>query len=93
MVKVGLTLSVTVTVKVQGALTLPHESCAVLVTVVTPSGKWKPDGGMEVMMGDPSQLSFAVTVKLTTVPPVPVHATVIEGGQVTVGGVLSILVV
>src|SRR5437867_2488842 len=52
-----------VTVKVQ-VLVLPLASRAVLVTVVTPSGKVLPLGGVLVRLVTP-QLSVAVTVKVT----------------------------
>src|SRR3989442_1113733 len=52
----------TVTVKMQLAV-LPLESRAVQVTVVFPTGKLKPEGGLQVMAGDGSQRLVVVTVK------------------------------
>jgi hypothetical protein len=55
----------TLTVKLQVAV-LPLASVAVQVTVVTPTGKHEPDGGVQTTV-TPGQLSEAVVVKLTTV--------------------------
>jgi len=57
----GGCISFTVTVKEHVALLL-EESVAVQVTVVTPCGKVLPEGGEQVAVIVPSQLSFAVTV-------------------------------
>ena len=54
----------TVTVKLQVAV-LPEASVAVQVTVVTPTGKQLPEGGVQTTV-TPGQLSLAVVVKLTT---------------------------
>src|SRR6266550_1016615 len=62
-VMVGAWLSPTVTVKVH-MLLLPLLSRAVLVTVVTPTGKAKPLAGLLVRFAS-VQLSLAVTVKVT----------------------------
>src|SRR5439155_777004 len=59
----GFWVSVIVTVKVQ-VLVLPLASRAVLVTVVTPSGKVPPLGGVLTRLVT-AQLSVAVTVKVT----------------------------
>jgi hypothetical protein len=59
----GFCVSVTVTVKVQ-VLRLPLVSVAVLVTVVTPTGKVLPLGGV-LTTPTTAQLSVAVTEKVT----------------------------
>ena len=56
-------MSSTVTVKVQ-ALVLPLASVAVLVTVVTPTGKVLPLGGLLTRLVT-LQLSVALTLKVT----------------------------
>src|SRR5688572_7854730 len=53
-----------VTVKIP-VVVLPSASVAMFVTVVTPSGKVEPDGGVLTTVGT-EQLSVAVTTKLTT---------------------------
>src|SRR5262245_64531117 len=55
---------VTVTVKVQLAV-LPQGSVAVPVTVVSPSGKVVPGGGLKVTGTGPQHWSNAVPEKLT----------------------------
>jgi uncharacterized membrane protein len=62
-VTTGCWLSVTVTVNMQLAV-LPLASVAVLVTVVTPTGKVLPLGGLLTRFVTP-QLSVALTVKVT----------------------------
>ena len=59
----GFWVSLIVTVKVQ-VLLLLEESVATLVTVVVPTGKVEPDGGVETTVTLP-QLSVAVTKKVT----------------------------
>src|ERR1041385_8968435 len=59
----GPWLSVTVTVKVQ-ELEFPAPSVAVLVTVVTPTGKVLPLGGVLVKL-ETRQLSVAVALNVT----------------------------
>src|SRR5437763_1355811 len=85
----GLTLSVTVMENVHGALTLLQESLAVQITGVIPAGKVDPEGGTQVITGDGSQLSVAVTGKLTTEPPVPEQGTVMGDGQLVITGGVS----
>ena len=66
---------------------LPEASVAVQVTVVTPTGKQVPEGGLQTTV-TPGQLSDAVVVKLTTtqtspgfgVTAVRSHEQVITGG-------------
>jgi hypothetical protein len=78
-------MSSTVTVKLHVAL-LPLLSCAVLVTVVTPTGKANPLAG-ELVMLVTVQLSLAVTVKVTLLAHTPATAlTVIFPGQLMAGG-------
>ena len=57
-------VSMMVTVKVQVAV-LPWLSVAMLVTVVVPTGKVLPLGGWLTTGTGPSQLSIALTVKVT----------------------------
>ena len=78
-------MSRTVTVKVH-ALLLPLLSRAVLVTVVTPTGKAKPLAGLLVRLAT-SQLSLAVTAKVTLLVHIPGAAfTMTFAGQVIGGG-------
>ena len=85
-VTTGGSSSTTVTVNEQEPI-LVAESVAVQVTVVTPFGNVAPDAGVQTGVSEPSQLSVAVAVKVTTAeqspPDVPV---VIGAGQVTTGG-------
>ena len=79
----------TVTVKPQVAV-LPDESVAVQVTVVVPTGRIEPLGGLQTAV-TPGQLSETVGGgKVTTVEVVGGHATVeiamALAGQVIVGG-------
>jgi hypothetical protein len=60
----GASVSVTVMVNMQEAV-LPEASVAVAVTVVVPSGKALPEGGIATTV-TPGQLSVAPTLKLTT---------------------------
>src|ERR1051325_5788195 len=62
-VKTGFSKSFTVTVKVQ-TLVLPLASVTVLVTVVTPTGKVLPLGGVLTTVTTP-QLSVALTLNVT----------------------------
>ena len=59
----GTCVSLIVTVKVQ-VLLLLEASVATLVTVVVPTGKVEPDGGVETTVTLP-QLSVALTKKVT----------------------------
>ena len=68
----------TVTVKLQ--LVVPLISLAVLLTVVVPSPKLLPEGGVVFTVGTPPQESLAVTVKNTLVGTLEI--TVMFGGQV-----------
>jgi hypothetical protein len=73
-----------VTVKLQEAV-LPEVSVAVQVTVVVPSGKVDPDGGLQTTVATP-QLSVATGAKVTTAG----HAALVMGaGQVIFGGSVS----
>ena len=75
----------TVTVKLQ-VLLLPALSRAVLVTVVTPSGKAKPLAG-ELVTLVTVQLSVAVTLKVKLLRHNPVAALIVKfAGQVITGG-------
>src|SRR5436190_17497448 len=82
-------VSRTVTVKVHRLL-LPLLSRAVLVTVVTPTGKAKPLGGTLSRLVT-AQLSVAVTLKVTLLVHCPDAAlTVRLAGQVIEGGRVSV---
>ena len=84
----GAWLSITVTVKEQEAV-FPCESVAMLLTMVVPFGKVEPEGGVERTVAEP-QVSVAVTVKFTTAEHWPASLfTVMFGGHVTTGGVVS----
>src|SRR5207244_4825020 len=68
---------------------LPCASTAEQSTVVTPSGKAKPEAGLQLTVTEPSTMSVAVAVKLTGVPPPPLDGVVIVPGSVREGGVVS----
>src|SRR6266404_5266345 len=81
----------TVTVKLQ-LLLLPLLSPAVLVTVVTPTGKAKPLGGLLVRLVT-AQLSLALTAKVTLLVQTPSAAFTMKfAGQVMAGGCVSFTV-
>src|SRR4030095_9138111 len=82
----------TETVNVQVAV-FPEASVAVQVTVVTPTGKQLPDGGLQTTT-TPGQLSLAGVVELTTTHgSVATAVTAVTfGGQVMVGGWVSLTV-
>jgi hypothetical protein len=87
-VMAGGCVSFTVTVKLQ-ALLLPLLSRAVFVTIVTPTGKANPLGGLLVRLVI-AQLSVAVTLKVTLLTHAAGAAfTVRFAGQVIAGGWLS----
>ena len=78
-------VATTVTVKTQ-VLALPLLSRAVLVTVVSPSGKANPLAGTLVTLVT-AQLSLALTVKVTLLVHTPGAAfTVRSSGQLICGG-------
>jgi len=84
-------VSFTLTVKLH-VRELPLLSRAVLITVVTPTGKAKPLGG-ELARLVTAQLSLAVTLKVTLLKhPSGTALTVIFAGQVICGSWLSITV-
>jgi hypothetical protein len=83
------------TLNVQVAI-LPEASVAVQVTVVVPTGKVEPDGGLQTAV-TPGQLSVAVTMKLTGPLVVAIGqettaTAFMLPGQVITGGVLSVTV-
>ena len=83
---VGGCVSLTVTVKVHWLL-LPLLSVAVLVTVVTPTGKAEPLAGTLTRLVTEPHRSLAVTLKVTLLAHEPEAAlTVMFAGQVMVGG-------
>jgi len=78
-------VATTVTVKTQ-VLALPLLSRAVLVTVVSPSGKANPLAGTLVTLVT-AQLSLALTVKVTLLVHTPGAALTVKfPGQVICGG-------
>ena len=81
-------MSRTVTVNVQ-TLLLPLASRATFVTIVTPGGKILPEAGVEVITGLVSQMSDAVTVKVTGVPAGVPHSTTRFAGHMMLGGMVS----
>src|SRR6266496_2915504 len=84
----GGSSSTTVTVKVHWLL-LPLRSVAVLVTVVTPTGKAKPLAGTLTRLVT-AQLSVAVTLNVTLLVHAPGGAfTVMFPGHVMTGGCVS----
>jgi hypothetical protein len=71
----------------------PAASVAVAFTVVVPTGKTEPDGGLLITVGT-EQLSVALTVKLTIAEHVPEGAlTTMSAGQLMLGAVLSMTVI
>ena len=80
----------TLTVNVQVAV-LPDASVAVQVTVVMPTGKHDPEGGLHKTV-TPGQLSLAVVVKVATTHGSLIVAVlaVTLAGQVIVGGCVSL---
>jgi hypothetical protein len=78
-------VSLTVTVKLH-VLELPLLSRAVLVTVVTPTGKAKPLGGLLVRLVT-AQLSVALTLNVTVLVQAPGAALTMRlAGQLMAGG-------
>ena len=75
----------TVTLKLQ-LVTDPHESLAVAVTVVVPSGNRLPLGGLAERYGEASHPPLALQVKYTTTPLVLVVVTVRLDEQFTARG-------
>src|SRR4029434_4771408 len=82
----------TVTVKLQVAVLL-DASVAVQVTVVVPTGKQDPDGGLQTTV-TPGQLSVAVVVNVTATHGSLIDAVVavLFGEQVITGGCVSLTV-
>ena len=85
---IGAWFNSTVTIKWQVA-ELVHASVAEQLTVVLPTGKTAPEAGLQVTVGVDEQVSLAVTVKLTAVPPLFVVTTLMFVEQTIVGGVVS----
>src|SRR4030095_16381540 len=83
----GGVVSTTVTVKVQ-LLDWPRLSLAVQTTLLWPSRKPVPEGGVQVTGKALFRKSFAVTVKVTGVK-TPVHSARTSPGQASVGGAIS----
>jgi hypothetical protein len=82
----------TVTVKLQVEV-LPEASVAVQLTVVTPTGKQLPEGGLQMIVV-PGQLSVVVAVKVTTLQAsLTVAVTAVWfAGQAITGGSMSLTV-
>jgi len=82
-------LSLTVTVKVQGAV-VPQELFAVQLTVVVPTGKLLPEDGVQVTDG--AGVPVVPGVKLTAAEHWPAAVGIVIGlGQVIVGEVLTVV--
>src|SRR4030067_25434 len=64
-------------------------SVASQLTVVSPIAKVVPETGAQVGVNEPSTTSDAEAVKVTTAPEGPVASTVVSGGTITVGAVVS----
>jgi hypothetical protein len=83
--------------KLHGADLVPQPSVAMQVTAVVPSGKQSPecttvpDAFVQTIVGEPPQLSLAVTVKETgaQVAGAQTLPVTVAEGQVIVGGVVS----
>jgi hypothetical protein len=84
----GFSSSTTVTLKEQVAV--PQEFVAVQVTVVVPTGKGLPEGGLQLTAG--VGVPVALTDQVTTAPHLPDSLdTVISPGHVIEGGVQLML--
>jgi hypothetical protein len=86
--KVGGVLSTTVTLN-EAEPVLPALSATEHVTFVEPNANMEPDEGVQVGAKEPSTASNAEAVNVTTAPVGPVASTVMSGGTVTSGAVLS----
>src|SRR2546427_8338037 len=84
----GGVVSATTTSKLQ-ALTWPAASLTEQCTVVVPTGKLLPEAWSQVGANVPSQMSLAVTTKLTIAWPPPLHSAAWLAGQLIEGGVVS----
>ena len=84
----GCAGSSTVTVKV-AVLVTPKASTATQVTVLVPSGKVLPEGGVQVTGTLGWQRLVAVTLKVATAPPGPVASTTWLVAPRIVGGSVS----
>ena len=80
-VTTGSVVSTTVTVKLADPV-LPALSVAEQVTVVGPSANVLPDAGVETGVIEPSTVSVAVAVNVTTAPAELVASVVISAGTV-----------
>jgi len=88
----GASSSITVTVNEQLPV-FDDVSVAVQVTVVMPRGKVVPEGGVQVGVIAPSQLSKAVAVNVTLTEHIPAGEFIeIGAGQVTTGASSSLTV-
>src|SRR5258706_9530922 len=90
-VMAGFSASLTVTVKLQGAPTLPELSVTEQVTGVVPLAKVEPEAGVQTITGFGSQRSPASGVKLTTALhwPSPLVVTMLAGHEVKAGALVS----
>jgi hypothetical protein len=88
---VGAVVSLTVTVNEPLAV-LPLVSETEQLTVVVPSGNVEPEAGVQLTVREPSTRSVAVAVNDTTLPAALVASTVMFGGSVNVGAVVSLTV-
>jgi hypothetical protein len=87
----GFSTSLTVTVKLQGAPTLPELSVTVHMTGVVPLAKVEPEAGVQTIAGLGSQRSLASGVKLTTALhwPRAFVVTMLAGQEVKAGALVS----
>lgn len=84
----GGVVSCTITLKLP-LTALPLESDAEHATEVVAIANVLPEGGIHVTVNEPSTISFAVAVKLTTAPAALVASTVMSAGSNRVGAVVS----
>jgi hypothetical protein len=85
---IGAVVSLIVILKLPDAI-LPRVSVAEHATVVVPSGKVEPEAGVQVTGREPSTMSVAVAVKVTTLPEELVASSVMLDGSVRTGAVVS----
>lgn len=90
---VGFSRSVTVTVKVEGGLTLPAASRTEHITVVMPLMKVEPEGGLQTGRPTPGQLSETLgSGKITWVLHWPVAVFSVRFGSVPISGEIVSLI-
>ena len=85
---VGAVVSCTTMLK-DAVAVFPFESEAEQLTKVVPIVNVEPEDGVQVGVIEPSTLSVAVAVNVTTAPDGPVASIVMLAGTVTTGGMVS----